>query len=747
VRWTTRRLSSQLRRGWATGLGVVLGALVDVSPVGQPLLDRVWTAALVGLAAYLATSAKRGPLLAAALLAVVSARSGPALACAVVAVAAGSLSTRRLHRRATFVRGVCGAAALAGALFASHDHSPVVSGLLLVVVGGSIAASGARRATPRARKVLRRTAIGFATLAVVGATAAGLGAAQSMRTVDHGASALRVGLSAARQSDAVVAEQALSLAAGDFETAHRRVDRWGILGRAIPGVAQHVSTLSGVLDTGALAAEQAARTARSADVDALEVRVGRIDPAAVSALANPFHRLVSALGDMLHEVDDHQSSLLLPPLTRRLDDLRGSVAHAHHDAMVAAEAADALPNLLGGDGPKHYLVLFTSPSEARGRFGFPGSFAEVRFEDGRFRLGEHGTTSAVFDQLADPDLAGLDVNDQLRPYLSYGAAREMRSTTIVPDFPTAARAAARIWEQGGRTPLDGVARFDPVSLAQLMSLTGPVTVRSVPQPLDSTNLEQFVNVDQYLQFPDDVAPRREVLDTVAEETFQRLETANLPGPRRLADLFGPLVRAGHLQIESFDRPGQAFFHRTSLDGPFRPGPSDSLLVTNVNSTGNKIDSLLERAVTYDATVNRRGQLDGTVGITLHNRAPAQGLPLYVIGSFTQPPLPKGTNRTTLIVYTAVPVVDASVDGRPVRVRSQRTAGRWMHELLLELPPGGEQRVRLHVQGEVPRDDGRYLLRVDPGGGASPDPVHIAVAVAGHPSISHEGDLRAPLTLG
>src|SRR5205807_3465323 len=102
----------------------------------------------------------------------------------------------------------------------------------------------------------------------------------------------------------------------------------------------------------------------------------------------------------------------------------------------------------------------------------------------------------------------------------------------------------------------GVLRFDPAALGALVALTGPVTVDSVPQPLTSANLEQFLVFGQYVQFPNAVAPRREVLQTVSDVTFERLQGANLPQPRALIEGFSPLVRAGHMEMVSFDPDGR-----------------------------------------------------------------------------------------------------------------------------------------------------------------------------------------------
>ena len=152
------------------------------------------------------------------------------------------------------------------------------------------------------------------------------------------------------------------------------------------------------------------------------------------------------------------------------------------------------------------------------------------------------------------------------------------------------------------------------------------------------------------------------------------------------------------------------------------------MVTNINNTANKIDAFLTKAVTYDAHVEG-GHLTGGVTVSLTNHAPAQGLPLYVIGSATKPPLPKGTNRTTLLVYTAVHGDRVLVDGRPAAATAAlRTGGWWVHEITVDLAPGATHSVRVELDGMLPHPDDPYQVRLQPGGAVTPDEYHVAVTV-------------------
>jgi hypothetical protein len=132
-------------------------------------------------------------------------------------------------------------------------------------------------------------------------------------------------------------------------------------------------------------------------------------------------------------------------------------------------------------------------------------------------------------------------------------------------------------------------------------------------------------------------------------------------------------------------------------------------------------------------------------VDLTNKAPASGLPDYVIGSFAQPAPPKGTNRTSVFVYTAVPIRDAQLDGKKVQVTSGRTAGGWyVHQLVASIPPGRTVSLRMHLAGPLPA--GPYSLQIEPGGGPVPDDVTVEVTVDGRRIRSRRSAVEAALVV-
>ena len=197
---------------------------------------------------------------------------------------------------------------------------------------------------------------------------------------------------------------------------------------------------------------------------------------------------------------------------------------------------------------------------------------------------------------------------------------------------------AQVWEEIypqtiGGSEIDGVIVVDPYALAAFMTFTGPITVPGYPTPLTSENAADILLREQYLTFDDDRLGRTDFLDDATRLTFEALTTGDLPGPREVTEVLGPMVAQGRLLMNSVVPDEQDFFTRIDLDGALPAVNGDFLSVTTQNSGNNKIDIFLHRDIAYDVVYDPdTGLVQGEVTVTLRNDAPASGLPLYVIGN-------------------------------------------------------------------------------------------------------------------
>jgi len=564
--------------------------------------------------------------------------------------------------------------------------------------------------------------------------------------VDRGADLLEAGLRSARAGDTEAA--LVSLRAGR-QALGRGEERLGALWArpswAVPGVSQNARTLHTlVAEVDALAAV-AVSSVEAASLDSLRASGGRIDLSAVAAVEEPVAAVHEAVLGTLGRVRPLSDAWLLPPVRSGLEDLVAELEEALPSTSQALEGVRLAPELLGGSGPRTYLVLFTSPVEARATTGFPGNFAEITFADGRFAMTRFGRIAELDPAPGAPETVVDAPQDFLDRYERFAAQRNFRNLTVSPDFPTIASIAGQLYEQRAGTELAGVLSVDPVALAALLRFTGPIAVPGVAEPLTSDTAAEFLLREQYVSFPD--SPERvDLLESLAELTFQRLEAVDLPAPRELGDVLGPVVEGKHLQLFAFADGAPGFLDRLGISGRYPPVEGDFVGITTSNAAGSKIDLFLERSLAYDATWDpSTGAVSATATITLTNTAPASGLPPYLIGNalgdrLGDEVLPDGWNNTFLTLYTPFDAVTATLDGQPVALSRQDELGRRALSTFVAIGPGETRTLVVELEGVL--TDRTYVLDLGAQPTVVPEQASVSVRVAGAGSLAVTGPVSA-----
>ncbi|HEX8802678.1 MAG TPA: DUF4012 domain-containing protein, partial [Acidimicrobiales bacterium] len=503
--------------------------------------------------------------------------------------------------------------------------------------------------------------------------------------------------------------------------------------RLLPVVGPNIQAVDGLAREAGNVAEVTSLAAATADVDQLRFVNGRLDPQAVADMERPLADTVDALEQLEDSIDTAHSPWLVAPIGDRFALLSDQLDDAVPDAETALTAVRLGPDLLGADQPRHYLVLFVTPVEARGRTGFPGNFAELVLDDGKLSMPRFGRISELEQGGTPPDQRTLtDPPDYVARYDRFDPAGTWRNITMSPDFPSVAVAAEQLYPQSGGGPIDGVLAVDPVGLAGLLRYTGPVDVAGFGQ-LTAENAAQFLLLDQYTRFTD-VSQRIDVLEQVARTTFERLTLADLPGPRAVSEQLDPLVDGGHIQFTPVDTQQFLVIDQLGLAGRLGDIDGDALAVTTSNAAGSKIDLFLERELRYAVRWDpASGQVAGTITATLHNTAPASGLPDYVIGNVIG--LPIGTNRSYLSIYTPFDVGAARIDGQPLSVESAVERDRNVYSTFVTIPPGGTVTVELDVTGRV---EGDYALDLAQQPLVHAEQAAVSIEVAGDGEVAADG---------
>ncbi len=545
-----------------------------------------------------------------------------------------------------------------------------------------------------------------------------------------GVQAVQAGKAAAESGDIDEAAAQLLNAERNFDlVAHKLGARWTRPALLIPVMSQHLRLGERISTHGAQVAATAAETVRAANPETLRRPGGMLDLDAITNVSGPLTELEQRLHTARADLVAIDSPWLLPPAKRQLTAAADQLTAALPGVETAAAAFDVIPALAGADGPKRYFVLLATPAESRELGGFVGNYLELTMDSGSARITESGRIADLYPR-GPATLTNRD--DYPLRFLANRPEVFPQNWTGMPDFPMVARAVADLYASIGGPAVDGVMYVDPIGLATLLQLTGPIDVPGIDQTLTAETLANFLLVEQYGAF--ETTPDRAVLlDKIAVVTFEKLLSADIENPLLVGTTMGSAARGGHLQLITFDDRVNRFLESVHLDGAFpEPDDDDFLSVVQANGAANKIDSFLTRTVSYDVTVDpARETVDGVVTVDLHNGAD-RSLGDYLLGAEgAVEGWPRGTNLVHLSIYTPHFLTVASIAGKDVPVERQQEFGYQRYLVMVPVPLGETVQVRFYIEGELsPDESGGYRLTVANQALATPDDLTVSVVDSG-----------------
>jgi hypothetical protein len=379
----------------------------------------------------------------------------------------------------------------------------------------------------------------------------------------------------------------------------------------------------------------------------------------------------------------------------RLDSLRGYV-----DA--AARVAKIFPIMLGRGGTQRYFLGLQNEAELRGTGGLPGAFAIASVTNGSIKFERFESDSALLPAksrlLID---TGLDFGRQYDAlYAKSGPTRFYVNSNVSPDFPTAARIWAAMWERVSGEHVNGVIAVDPTAISYFLAAVGPAPLPAYHSSIDANNVVPFTERDEYTAFPDP-AKRKAYLVAVLKAAATKL-VSGAGAPIQLVQAATHSATEQRLLVWHENPRVEKALDETHYSGAIPSARSRrpfSAVILN-NAAAGKLDYYLERSINY-ARTGCGSRRDVLVTVTLNNTAPASGLPHYVTDRLDadRPRNVKPGDNRTLLDYFATPgarLQSVTVDGQPSVASIYTYLGHQVFRVDIELPRGKTRTIVLHL---------------------------------------------------
>ncbi|MCD8484898.1 DUF4012 domain-containing protein [Candidatus Woesebacteria bacterium] len=415
-----------------------------------------------------------------------------------------------------------------------------------------------------------------------------------------------------------------------------------------------------------------------------------------------------------------------------LDEVRREVSSSFPELRRAVLAAQqmsyALPELLGEDGKKQYLVLLQNNEELRPTGGFIGSFAILTVEKGRF---VDFRVEDVYE--ADGQLQGyVTPPEEIVQYLGE-AQWYLRDVNWDPDFPTVADQAGWFLNKEINIQPDGVIGINLHVAQKLLEVTGPVQLVDYDEVITKDNLYERAEMHSEINFFPGSTQKRDFLSAVANQLFDKLMNSEDTNTLAVMEALYESAEESQLLV-SVDAPqARTAFQNLGWTGavlsPNCPSPFnedvcfvDTVMQVEANVGVNKANQYIEREIAHHTIVGKE-QVKHERSMTFTNTADSNAWPEGAYKNYLRLFVPANASLNTVTIDGTV------LDASAVRVIDE--GDKESFGFLVNVPIRSTVTVEVEYTVPVPADQRQvYALFEQKQSGTADDEVVHTVEVLG-----------------
>ncbi|MFV0373227.1 DUF4012 domain-containing protein [Microbacterium sp.] len=330
----------------------------------------------------------------------------------------------------------------------------------------------------------------------------------------------------------------------------------------------------------------------------------------------------------------------LAPLTADLEGIRDSPALVDQvrsavemvaDVLTAAQPVlDVLPDALGADGAKNYLLVFQNNAESLPLGGSAASQTLIGADAGELEIvAQAGSGDFPYAPL------DLEIPDSATSLFGSTYGERVNMSTTRPDWPSAAQMLRAFWNRDiDETRIDGVISVDPLALARILRATGPIDVDGVM--IDDSNAVNVLLSEVYAWWdaytPEGAVASDAFFASVASQMFAKVASGDF-GIMDMASAVSESVDRGSILVWLEDADAQSVVGAGRISGVL---PADNMATTTLgvyfrDVSASKIDYYMNSAIEAELTcVDGRATLTATAALRLDiTQEAADALPRYV----------------------------------------------------------------------------------------------------------------------
>lgn len=322
--------------------------------------------------------------------------------------------------------------------------------------------------------------------------------------------------------------------------------------------------------------------------------------------------------------------LLDPSYSEAIVSAQTKTADLQNLLTAASTFAKELPDVLGMNNPRRYLLLNQNDLELRPTGGFMGSVTIVELYRGQF-------TDVFVDDAyrIDGQIVGPDASEKVFPNANFD-----------PDFVTAANYIEKLYEEGGGGSVDGVIAVNTHVISNILNIVGDIYLPQRNLTITPAHFAQIVH--QEIDGAVDSQNPKQILSELLPIMMSRLTSLNGGQLQQLGSVLLAEIKSKNLLIESNDRKLQPLLEEINWSGQLYPTSKnqDFIMVVRANMGARKSSGNIVEEIDHVANINLAGEITDNLQLT-YTHVGSGEYPDGVNHDFIRVYVPQGATLNTI----------------------------------------------------------------------------------------------------
>lgn len=311
-------------------------------------------------------------------------------------------------------------------------------------------------------------------------------------------------------------------------------------------------------------------------------------------------------------------------LQDRILEIKDIISRLEEGTETFSEINSFLPDLLGVDGRRRYLILLQNEGEIRATGGWLTSYGVIGIEGGQIR-------ELFVDDIYNADGTLRVQNKVHSPPRSMVNALEINQWPFSlvnwhPDLSDTLNESEPFIEDLGKgTTLDGLITLDVTFVQRLLETWGGIEVPGESELITSDNLYSKI-FQMHEEFTPGSTQKTTFLANLANEVVKKILSMEIPELIEMGDIFERSLNEKHLQATVKNQDAFNFFRSRNWANSMGSKYNNAPIPIDWNWGGNKANLYLEKNHNLSINVRDLDTIDFVYSLTVENSSTSEEYP-------------------------------------------------------------------------------------------------------------------------